>query len=219
MRVKICCIQNIEEARMAIAYGASAIGLVSAMPSGPGPIAEKQIAAIIREIPPGVDTFLLTSKQDAASIIDQQRRLRPSTLQLVDAVPFEDLQILRNELPGIRLVQVIHVRDNESVDEAQAVAPYVDALLLDSGNPSLPVKVLGGTGRTHDWDVSKKIVDTCGKPVFLAGGLRAENVREAIGRVRPYAVDVCSGVRTNGLLEERKLKGFFEGVRKDRRKE
>jgi phosphoribosylanthranilate isomerase len=202
--------QNVEEARMAVRYGASAVGLVSAMPSGPGPISDDLIAKIVPTLPPGVATFLLTSKQDASSIIEQQRRLRPSTLQLVDAVPFEDLTELRRALPGIRLVQVIHVRGKESIEEAIAVTPYVDALLLDSGNPTLAVKVLGGTGRTHDWTLSKEIVDRCGKPVFLAGGLKADNVREAIERVYPYAVDVCSGVRTNGMLDEGKLAAFMK---------
>jgi phosphoribosylanthranilate isomerase len=209
-RIKICCIQNAVEVKLAVRYGASALGFVSAMPSGPGPIAEDLIAKIVSTVPPGVASFLLTSKQDAASIIEQQRRLRTSTLQIVDAVSIETLQELRRALSGIGLVQVIHVRGAESVDEALAIAPYVDAILLDSGNPSLPVKVLGGTGKTHDWALSKEIVDRCGKPVFLAGGLKAENVREAIERVRPYAVDVCSGVRTNGLLDEKKLVAFMK---------
>ena len=215
IRIKICCIQNIDEALLAIRYGASAIGLVSAMPSGPGPIPEDHIAQIASLIPPGIATFLLTSRQDAASIIGQQRRLRTNTLQLVDSVPFKELEILRSELPGISLVQVIHVREEHSVEEACRVAPFVDALLLDSGNPSLPLKVLGGTGQTHDWNLSREIVDRSGRPVFLAGGLKAENVREAIGQVRPYAVDVCSGVRTNGLLEERKLADFVSAVRNE----
>lgn len=211
-RVKICCIQNADEVKLAIRYGASAVGFVSAMPSGPGPIPEDLIAKIVPTVPPGVATFLLTSRQDAASIIEQQRRLGTSVLQLVDAVPVEELHQLRRALPGIGLVQVIHVRGMDSVEEAATVAPYVDALLLDSGNPALPVKVLGGTGRTHDWALSKEIVDRCGKPVFLAGGLKAENVRDAINRVRPYAVDVCSGVRTNGFLDESKLISFMREV-------
>ena len=213
-RIKICCIQNVEEALMAVRYGASALGLVSAMPSGPGPIPEDRIASIAATVPPGVSTFLLTSLQDAASIIRQQRRLRTSTLQLVDEVSIEALKELRTGLPGIKLVQVIHVRNEESVKEAMTVGPHVDGILLDSGNPSLPVKVLGGTGKTHDWALSKEIVDRCGKPVFLAGGLRAENVREAIERVGPYAVDVCSGVRTGeGFLDEEKLSAFMKAVR------
>ena len=154
----------------------------------------------------------MTSKQDAASIIDQQKRLRTNTLQLVDAVPFQELRVLRTELPGIRLVQVIHVRDAASVEEACSVAPLVDALLLDSGNPSLPVKVLGGTGNTHDWKLSRDIVDRSGKPVFLAGGLKPENVRQAIEQVHPFAVDVCSGLRINGLLDEKRVELFFRAV-------
>ena len=211
-RIKICCIQDAEEVKLAVRCGASALGFVSAMPSGPGPIAENLIAKIVPTVPPGVASFLLTSKQDVASIIEQQRRLRTSVLQIVDAVSIETLQELRHALPGIGLVQVIHVRGTESVDEAVTIAPHVDAILLDSGNPSLPVKVLGGTGKTHDWALSKEIVDRCGKPVFLAGGLKAKNVRGAIERVRPYAVDVCSGVRTNGLLDEKKLVAFMEAV-------
>ncbi len=197
---------------MAIRYGASAVGLVSAMPSGPGPIEEKTIAEIARRIPPGVASFLLTSKLDATSIVAQQRRTRTNTLQIVDKVSFDTLKALREELPGISLVQVIHVRGSESLGEAMAVAPYVDALLLDSGNPASDVKVLGGTGRTHDWNVSRQICGSAPVPVFLAGGLRPENVREAIDLVQPYGIDVCTGVRTNGSLDERKISAFFGSI-------
>jgi phosphoribosylanthranilate isomerase len=207
-RFKICCIQNIDEALMAVKYGASAVGLVSEMPSGPGPISEELITEIVPHVAPGVATFLLTSKQDAEEIIRQQKRTRANTLQIVDAVAAGAYEQLRSELPGVALVQVIHVRGKESVVEAQSVTPFVDALLLDSGNPNLSVKVLGGTGRVHDWNISREIVETCGKPVFLAGGLNSENVREAIETVRPYAVDVCSGVRTGGLLDRKKLEEF-----------
>jgi phosphoribosylanthranilate isomerase len=211
-RIKICCIQNVEEARLAIRYGASALGLVSAMPSGPGPISEERISEIAAIIPPGVASFLLTSKQDAVSIIQQHRRTRVNTLQLVDAVSSETYKELREALHGIRIVQVIHVRGEESLAEAITVAPLVDALLLDSGNPTAPIKELGGTGRTHDWEMSRKIRDTVSIPVWLAGGLKAENVREAIERVRPFGVDICSGVRTGGMLDEQKLAAFVQQV-------
>ena len=213
-RFKICCIQNIEEANLAIRIGASAVGLVSEMPSGPGPIPEDRIAGIVPHVPPAVATFLLTSKQDAEAIIRQQKHTRANTLQIVDAVTVKTYEQLRSGLPGISLVQVIHVRGKESVEEARSVAPYVDAILLDSGNPNLTVKVLGGTGRVHDWKLSREIVETSGKPVFLAGGLKAENVREAIESVHPYAVDVCSGVRTNGMLDRGKLEDFAWTIRK-----
>jgi len=212
-RVKICCIHSIAEAFLAIRYGASAVGLVSTMPSGPGVIPEETIKTIARVIPPGVASFLLTSKQDAESIIDQQRRLRVSVLQLVDSVSTEVYTRLHNALPGVSIVQVIHVRGQESVEEACAVEPYVSALLLDSGNPSLPTKELGGTGRTHDWAISRKIRESVNIPIYLAGGLTPDNVARAIAEVAPFGLDVCSGVRTQGDLDERKLSLFFENVR------
>ncbi len=211
-RVKICCIKSVEEAELALQYGVSALGFVSAMPSGPGPISEDQITHIIPHVPPGVSSFLLTSRQDAPSIIKQQHRTRANTLQLVDAISVETLQALRDALPGIALVQVIHVTGTEALEEAQSVAPYVNAILLDSGNPNLPVKELGGTGRIHDWSISRMIREQVGVPVFLAGGLRPENVADAIRSVNPFAVDVCSGVRTNGLLDEEKLSRFFTAI-------
>lgn len=211
-KVKICCISSVDEAKLAIKYGASALGLVSAMPSGPGPISEELIAEIVKHIPVGIASFLLTSKQDAASIIAQQRKTKANTLQLVDSVSVDVYKILRKELPGISIVQVIHVVDESSIDEAQSVAPFVDMILLDSGNPTLAVKELGGTGRKHNWNVSRKIVESISKPVFLAGGLNAENAREAIDYVQPYGLDLCSGVRTNRMLDEKKLKLFFDVV-------
>ena len=211
-RVKICCIASIEEAWMAINYGASAIGLVSAMPSGPGPIPEELIAEIASSVPPGVATFLLTCKQGVDAIIDQQRRLRVNTIQICDRLETGSHEQLRKELPGVSLVQVIHVTGRESVAEANAVAPFVDAILLDSGNQSLPVKELGGTGRTHDWNVSREIRESVSVQLFLAGGLRSDNVASAIKSVQPFGVDVCSGVRTNGNLDEAKVSAFFAAV-------
>ena len=212
-RVKICCIASIEEMHLAVAYGASAVGLVSAMPSGPGPIPEEAIAEIATHIPPPVASFLLTSKQDAASIIAQQKKCRTNTIQLCDEIDQRTYRELRNSLPGVSLVQVIHVNGPESVREAVAVSEYVDAILLDSGSPTAAVKVLGGTGRVHDWKVSKTIREAVDIPVFLAGGLRADNVPRAISEVAPFALDVCSGVRTEGKLDETKLARFFEAVR------
>ena len=197
------------EARLAVRYGASALGLVSAMPSGPGVVSEDTIGEIARTVPPSVASFLLTSRQDAAGIIEQQRRLRVTTLQIVDRLTTGTHRDLRAALPGIGIVQVIHVTGPESVDEARATAAEVDALLLDSGNPALAVKELGGTGRRHDWRLSREIRERSDVPVFLAGGLTPENVAQAIAEVGPFGLDVCSGVRTNGALDERKLERFF----------
>src|SRR5829696_6443525 len=215
-RVKICCIASVAEAWLAIEAGASAIGLVSEMPSGPGPIPETLIAEIASTIPPGVSSFLLTCRQDPASIIEQQRRLRVNTIQICDRLPNGSHQELHEALPGVSLVQVVHVTGPESVDEAIAVAPHVDAVLLDSGNQSLAIKELGGTGRTHDWTLSREIREAIDVPMFLAGGLKPENVAAAIREVQPFGIDVCSGLRTKGRLDPEKLSNFFTQINADK---
>jgi phosphoribosylanthranilate isomerase len=208
-RVKICCIASVKEAWMAVHFGASALGLVSEMPSGPGVISEELIADIAAAVPPSVSSFLLTSKQDATAIIAQQKRCRANTVQICDRLENGSYSQLREAMPGISLVQVVHVTGEDSIESAVLASPYVDAILLDSGNQSLAVKELGGTGRAHDWDVSAKIREAVPSPLFLAGGLRPENIGEAIERVRPFGVDVCSGVRTDGRLDGNKLAAFF----------
>lgn len=214
-RVKICCIASLEEARLAVNLGASALGLVSEMPSGPGVIPEALIAEITAAVPPPVGRFLLTSLTDPDEIVAQQQRCGPNTLQLCDRMPPGAHAVLRRRLPGISLVQVVHVVDGDSLTEALWVAPEVDALLLDSGDLSLAVKELGGTGRVHDWSLSAEIVSRSGVPVFLAGGLNAGNVGEAIRAVRPFGVDVCTGVRSGGALDRRKLSEFLAAVARE----
>jgi phosphoribosylanthranilate isomerase len=172
-RVKICCICSLEEAWTAINHGASALGLVSEMPSGPGVIHESLIADIARRIPPFVSSVLL----------------------------------------GIDIIRVIHVNGEGSIEEAEAVSPYVGGILLDSGSKEGSVVELGGTGRTHNWEISRRIVEIVDVPVILAGGLSPGNVAEAIKLVKPYAVDVCSSVRTGGSLDSDKLQFFMSRVR------
>ena len=212
-RVKICCIASVEEAWMAIDFGASAVGLVSAMPSGPGVISEELIEEIAATIPPGVSSFLLTCHQSVADIVEQHTRLRVNTIQLCDVLQEGDHRELRGALPGVSIVQVIHVNGPESVEEALSAAPFVDALLLDSGSKTSAIKELGGTGRVHDWSLSKLVRQEVKVPVFLAGGLNSSNVSAAIEQVKPFGVDVCTGVRTDGQLDQNKLADFFQGVR------
>lgn len=212
-RVKICCISSVQEAHLAIRYGASAVGLVSAMPSGPGVIAEELIVRIAETLPPAIGSFLLTSQQDVSAIIRQQHQCRTNTLQLCDRLEQGTHQELRAALPGISIVQVIHVTGPEAIDEAVTIAPHVHGILLDSGNQSLVVKELGGTGRVHNWEISRTIRELVDVPIFLAGGLNADNVAEAISVVQPFGLDICSGVRANGELDEEKLARFFEHVK------
>lgn len=196
----------------AVRLGADALGLVSHMPSGPGVINENLIRDIAIRVPPPIATFLLTSHQDTDVIIDQQRRCRVNTVQLVDALPEGSHAKLRKALPGVSLVQVIHVRDDSAIEEARAIAPSVDALLLDSGNPDLAVKELGGTGRVHNWDISRRLIEAVTVPVFLAGGLKQQNAASAIAATRPFGLDLCSGVRTDDRLDADKLAAFIGAV-------
>lgn len=212
VRVKICCIANRQEAETAIRFGASALGLVGAMPSGPGVISDEAIQAIALGVPPPVATFLLTSETRTEKIISHYQRVNTTAIQLVDELPGMPYGLLKVALPHVKLVQVIHVSGESSLRQAMEVAPHVDAILLDSGNPNLRVKELGGTGRTHDWEISRQIRDRVSVPVFLAGGLNPENVKRAIDVVQPFGVDVCSGVRTDGLLDEREVEAFFKAV-------
>jgi phosphoribosylanthranilate isomerase len=211
-RVKICCISSINEARIAIECGASALGLVGHMPSGPGVIGDELISQIARRVPPPISTFLLTSETKLQDIINHYRRVNTTTIQIVDELEKREYEILRNELPNVKLVQVIHVIDDNSVKEAIEISKYVDAILLDSGNPNLSVKELGGTGRTHNWDLSREIRNSISIPLFLAGGLNKENVRQAIEAVQPFGLDLCSSVRTDGKLDSQKLKDFFNAI-------
>ncbi len=213
-KVKICCISSVQEAKMAIQFGASALGLVGNMPSGPGVIDDSQILQIARSAPPAIATFMLTSETDAEGIIAHHHRTCTNTIQMVDELKTGAFKTLRAAMPAIKLVQVIHVGDERSLDEALRMSEMVDAILLDSGNPNLAVKELGGTGRVHNWKISRKIVEQVQVPVFLAGGLNAGNVQQAIEEVQPFGVDLCSGVRTNGKLDPAKLEQFFEAISK-----
>ncbi len=212
-RIKICCIASVEEASMAIDHGADAVGLVAKMPSGPGPIADELIAAIAKTIPTRIASFLLTSEQSSAAIIDHVKRTGTNTVQIVDELSEGTYLHIRDALPELKIVQVIHVTGEESIQQALQVQEYVDYILLDSGNPKAAIKTLGGTGNTHNWRISGKLVKAVSVPVFLAGGLNAGNVQEAIQTVQPFGVDICSGVRTEGKLHKQKLADFIGAVR------
>jgi phosphoribosylanthranilate isomerase len=211
-KVKICCISSILEAKLAIQYGASALGLVGEMPSGPGVISDNLIQTIVPTIPPPIATFLLTSQTSAEGIIAHHKKVNTTVIQMVDALQTGTYQQIRTALPSIKLVQVVHVIDERTIDEALKAAESVDALLLDSGNPNLTIKELGGTGRIHNWALSRKIVEQSRVPIFLAGGLRPDNVRQALEVIQPWGVDLCSGVRTNEKLDEKKLASFFRAI-------
>ena len=218
VRFKVCCIANADEAAMAVRAGASAVGLVAAMPSGPGIISEEEIAAIARSVPPGVASVLLTSETDPGRIAAQQRRCGTNAVQLCRPVAPECVLALRRELAGIVFMPVVHVEDESAIDESLRLAAVADAILLDSGRmvpPDGGPVELGGTGRTHDWSTSAAICRRSPKPVFLAGGLNPDNVAAAVRAVRPYGVDICSGLRPEKMkLDAGRLSTFARTLRR-----
>ncbi|AEV35561.1 Phosphoribosylanthranilate isomerase [Pseudovibrio sp. FO-BEG1] len=210
-RLKVCCISTSGEAATAVACGADAVGLVAHMPSGPGVIEDDLILNIARQIPPAVATWLLTSRTTAREIVEHVLTCGTNTVQIVSPIDPGEYQELRLDLPAsTRIVQVVHVEDEYSFEIAQEYGRVADAVLLDSGRPS--ENELGGTGRTHNWDLSRHIVEKLDVPVFLAGGLTPQNIIEAIETVKPYGVDVCSGVRVNGRLNRTRLTEFAAAI-------
>lgn len=215
MLIKICCIQNDTEVEMAAAAGATHVGLVAAMPSGPGPIADDRIAEIAHAVPMGVTAVLLTARTDAESITEHVRASRVDAVQIVREVPAEVRHSIKSAVPSIVILQVVHVGGPEALEQARRAVVGSDFLLLDSGRPSAQTPELGGTGRTHDWTVSAQIISNLSVPVFLAGGLGANNVVEAFRAVRPAGVDLCSGLRdAAGQLMSGQLSAFVEAVRR-----
>lgn len=217
---KVCCMQSIEEADAAIAAGAAAVGLVGAMPNGPGPIEDgliAEIAAHVRRRHDGrIWTTLLTCRTDGAAIAEHVAATAVDTVQIVDAPAPGAYAHLRRAHPLLRIMQVIHVEDEGAIDAARRAAEEADVILLDSGKPSAAVRTLGGTGDVHDWALSRRIVESCKTPVFLAGGLNAANVADAVRKVRPYGVDLCSGVRDRErsyALNVGKLSAFAAALR------
>ena len=212
-RVKVCCITSPATLDLAVAAGADAIGLVGPMPSGTAILGLDAARDLARRTPPTVASFLLSCAVRPDELLAEARHVAPTVLQIVDAVPREAYALLRRELPGLKLVQVLHVTGEDVLDQAQAVADQVDVLLLDSGAPHASVRELGGTGRVHDWSISARVAAAARVPVVLAGGLNPGNVGEAIRTVRPFAVDVCTGLRHAGSLDATKLEAFMTAVR------
>jgi phosphoribosylanthranilate isomerase len=203
----------LEEAEIAVSEGADALGLVGAMPSGPGVISDDTISKIARQVPPGVSTFLLTSEISGEAISEHALRTGVDTVQIVTHIDPVEYRRLIADAPNIRRVQVIHVQDEDALQLMDLYEPYVHAFLLDSGSPSAPVPLLGGTGRMHDWSISARFVQKSRKPVYLAGGLSAENVADAISTVKPFGLDICSNLRSQGKLDRAKLRNYIKAAR------
>lgn len=208
MRIKVCCIKSTHEARLALEAGAELLGLVSETLEGPGAISDEQIRSIATGLSEGVVSCLLTAETNPGAIAAHAVRTGVHAIQLVGEISPRDVARLRERLPGRELIKVVHVEGDDSTRIAAEYGESADTLLLDSAVRDPQGDRLGGTGRVHDWRVSRDIVRASRIPVLLAGGLTPENVSEAIDAVRPAGVDVCSGLRPTGVLEPRLARRF-----------
>jgi len=210
-RVKICCIRDVAEMALAVAAGADAVGLVGPMPTGPGPVDDETARRVAAAVPASVAPWLLTSEETPEAILAHAERCGATTVQIVRHVPPGHHDALAAMAPFLRRVQEIHVEDEAALDLVAAYADRPHTFLLDSGRPS--ASELGGTGRLHDWAVSARCVEAAARPVFLAGGLGPANAAEAIRHVRPFGLDVCSGLRDGaGALVPSLLMAFVAAV-------
>lgn len=212
VRVKVSCLRTPEEARLAVSFGAVAIGIASGVPGSTEELEDEQIAAITACVGDDIGTFLLTALGDPGEIAAKARRCAVNTVQLWEPLAPEAYIELRRAAPGLSIAQSIHVVDERAIAQAREMAGVADALVLGSTNPEPPFRWTSPHGRTHDWTISRRIVESAQIPVILSGGLTARNVADAVRFVRPYGVEVCSSVRRNGRLEKSLLVEFLESV-------
>jgi phosphoribosylanthranilate isomerase len=208
-KVKICGITNEEDALKASILGANYLGFLVEIDFAEDKVTRKQAKDIIRKLPLEVEPVFVTYLKKAKPIIEIAKEIKPSIIQLHNDISLEEIGKIRIKLPKIKLTKSISVIDENSIGEAKKYEKYVDFILLDTKSG----KRKGGTGKVHNWDISRKIVKSVNKKVFLAGGLNPDNVLEAIKKVKPYAVDTNSGVKSKPRNKLLKTK-FSNGLEK-----
>jgi phosphoribosylanthranilate isomerase len=211
-RVKICGIKNQAELNTAIRCGADAVGFITEVPvDTPRRISLETAAKLIKQVPPLVESVLVIMPERAEEVYHMANTAKPSMVQLHKDPSYELLEEIQNLRQHIKIIQTVTIPERgvchtTSLHEyIKLLSPYVDAVLLDT----LTTKGTGGTGKTHNWQISREIVEQSPLPVILAGGLNPENVEDAIRAVKPFAVDTASGVETQGVKDEHKVKAFI----------
>ena len=197
----------------AIEAGVDAVGFVCAEPASIRTIKKIDAASIAATIPPPINSFVLNSETTASEIAEVVRLVKAHTVQVVSDIGPNESEELARLIPSTHRVQVIHIQSKGDLQLIDRYAPFVHAFLLNSGKSTGDGPISGGTGRVHDWSLSAQFVQQSPLPVFLAGGLSAENVGRAIRTVRPFGVDLCSGARSKGRLDPDKLTAFVQAVR------
>jgi len=210
MYVKICGIRRQEDALIATELGADAIGLlVGQKHNSPDFVSATVARDIFRALPPSVDAVLVTHVEDVDELERLLQESEITTIQLHSEIAPSSVERLRHRLPHLKIFKSVNIISADSVAYPEAFKKLVDGFVLDSIN--LATSQVGGTGKTHDWSVSRQIVMRYPEvPIILAGGLNSENVRSAIERVRPFGVDVNSGTKAaDGFKDPRKIEAFI----------
>lgn len=207
-RVQVAGISNLEDALACEAAGVDAIGFTIGLPTGPhNGLDEARAAAIIRALPPFITPVLITYRVTAVEVAATCRELGVTQVQLHAPADPAELAAMRAAIPGLKLILAVHVTGPAAIDVARERARYADALILDTYDPA--TGRAGATGLTHDWGISAAIVRAVDVPVILAGGLTPANVADAIRRVRPWGVDVHTGVeRPDGTTDHDLVRAF-----------
>ena len=168
-----------------------------------------EAAKLIRRLPPFIEPVAVTHLQETEDLIRLVKDSRCTTLQIQDTIEPSEIDVIRDALPYAKIVKAVHVTGESAIAMGKRYEPYADALILDTRTGDQ----IGGTGIPHDWNISATIVATSAIPVILAGGLTPENVREAIRKVRPYGVDVHTGVKKDGVRNPDRTLAFAREAR------
>jgi len=210
MRIKFCGTASLADMRCAIDAGCDAVGFIMGVTyQSADVVTPAEAAKMIRELPPFIEPVAVTHLRETEDLIRLVRDSRCTTLQIQDTVEPSGIPVIRDALPYLKIVKAVHVTDESAIRTAKRYEPYADALILDTRTRER----IGGTGIPHDWNISATIVANSAIPVILAGGLTPENVTEAIRRVRPYGVDVHSGVKKDGVRSPERTLAFAREAR------
>ena len=210
VRVKICGITREEDLAVAVAAGADAVGFLVGVPSSPRNLTIERAERLLRQVPIFVDSVVVTAPQSIDGLAEICETLKPSAIQIHGKKSFVASE-LREQIKDARLIKTVYVTKDALNETAIEELKTFDAVLLDS----VAKGQYGGTGRVHDWNMSRQIREAVAPlPLILAGGLKPENVKEAVQTVQPYAVDVASGVESQPAVKDHgKVRAFVENAK------
>ena len=210
VRVKICGITREEDLAVAVAAGADAVGFIVGVPSSPRNLTLERAERLLKQVPVFVDRVVVTVPESVDSLVKIYSRLRPTAIQ-IHGEKQSETSIIRKKTCGARLIKTVYVKIGNTAERARTDSKAFDAIVLDSFSSGQ----YGGTGMVHDWTLSKQIKQIIAPtPLILAGGLKPENVEEAILTVQPYAVDVASGVESwPAVKDPRKVYAFIKNAK------